>query len=428
MRPLATPVAVAVMRRQWVNLHLEGEQLLNQRWRESRASSETKSPGLHEGRGTGDGNLSPLMLGPAINSPAPALDVGRRFRLLTNVTHPDVPPNPTESQRVLDGLIDNIDVAGPDDTVVLQIRDRGGLLLNRVIEDSVAYSTLGGTPVETVMQQILTAGASALPPLGVSVPTLSLVTPVSPGWDIKQFNQQQMPMLEALRKLALQIGWDLRYRNVGGDEAPQLYFLDPDRTKTRPDLTLGPTEYFDVRDLTLIGDDIRNVVRGWYGNRLTYQSSSTTDAALAGRLTSSIQKYGRRFMQVVEDSSSNVDTLEEITRMVDAAASDLCEPFASQEVSLRYFWPVQLNDLIRFQANGVHYDTDQDWSVVSYQHSLGAEESTTTIRTRGKPIAAYHDWMRGKPRRVHVATEPPPIGPDAEEGALWLPVDSVLFP
>jgi hypothetical protein len=185
-----------------------------------------------------------------------------------------------------------------------------------------------------------------------------------------------------------------------------------------------------VRDLTINGDDIRNRIRGWYANsdRLSYFSEDTTDPALAARLNISQQRYGPRFMQLVEERTSNIDTLPEITRMVDSAAYDLCEPFAEQEIALRY-WPlVQLNDRLRFLPNFVPYDQPHDWSVASYTHTLENGEGTTTIRTRGSAAAAYHDWFRGKPRMTHVHTVAPPVGPSAEEGAIWIPVADLAFP
>jgi hypothetical protein len=211
---------------------------------------------------------------------------------------------------------------------------------------------------------------------------------------------------------------------------PSLYLLDPDRTKTIPDATIGPSEYLDVRDLTINGDDIRNRIRGWYANsdRLSYFSGDTTDSGLAARLNNSQRHYGPGFMQLVEERSSNIDTLPEIARMVDAAAADLCEPFAEQEIALRY-WPlVQLNDRLRFLPNYVHYDQPHDWSVASYTHTLENGEGTTTIRTRGSAAAAYHDWFRGKPRMEHIYTSLPPVGPSAEEDARWAVVASLAFP
>jgi hypothetical protein len=187
-------------------------------------------------RGVGDFNLSPLMLGPASNSPAPALGVKRSFYLATNVTEPGFPPSPSQWQRVLDGVIDNINAAGPDDTIVLEVRDQGGRLLDGTLEESVAFGSLTGTPVEEVMQSLLDF---VLPPV-IGPHGVTLVTPASPLWEVKQFNYQQAPLLEILRKLALQIGWDLRWRYNGGDTNPSLFFVDPDRNKMVPDLTIGP--------------------------------------------------------------------------------------------------------------------------------------------------------------------------------------------
>jgi hypothetical protein len=377
----------------------------------------------------GDTNLSPLMDASLANVAGPLLGVRRKFELSTAIG---------ESggwQRILVGIIDRVNVAAGEDTIQLAVRDMGGYLLNLWFEDEpdLSYSDPGGQPVESIMELMVTHAVGFPTGTIFVTPPIPVLCPVSPGWDIKQFAQLKEPVLEGLRKLALQIGWDLRYRNNSGDVPPSLYLVDPDRTRTTPDAIIGPSEYLDVRDLTINGDDIRNRIRGWYGasDRLSYFSGDTTDPVLAARLNISQQRYGPRFMQLVEERTSNIDTLTEISRMVDAAAADLSEPFAEQEIELRY-WPLlQLNDRIRFLPNGVHYDQPQDWSVASYTHTLVQGEGqmpTTTIRTRGSAAAAYHDWFRGKDRMEHIYTVPPPVGPSAREGARWAVVADLAFP
>jgi hypothetical protein len=55
-------------------------------------------------------------------------------------------------------------------------------------------------------------------------------------------------------------------------------------------------------------------------------------------------------------------------------------------------------------------------------------ERALVCYTEDMSSAEHQRWARGKPRMVHVYTVAPPVGPSAEEGAIWIPVDSLDFP
>src|SRR5690606_38013056 len=75
-------------------------------------------------------------------------------------------------------------------------------LVDTFIETQQVYGSSDGMAVETVMQAILDDNSTGV----------TLYTPSSPGWMLKEFVQAKQPVLDALRQLADQIGWDARYR------------------------------------------------------------------------------------------------------------------------------------------------------------------------------------------------------------------------
>lgn len=220
---------------------------------------------------------------------------------------------------------------------------------------------------------------------------VALYTPTSPGWMIREYEQPRVLPLDALRQLALQIGWDVRFRYDAAGVF-RLTFDEPARTKTVPDTDFGPTEYLDARQLDVTDANIRNVVRVYY-----------TDAATGTRLfeersdAASIARYGRRYMELAEDAASNIDSAAEAGALADAAVSDLATPDAEQAIETMFFWPAELGDLYAFQPNGVHYDTEQRFAVSRLDWSLGASgpgTGRTTIAVRGKPAGAYRRWLK----------------------------------
>lgn len=243
-----------------------------------------------------------------------------------------------------------------------------------------ATSTSAGTPVEDVIQQIIDDN------LGAGVVTLEV--PVSPSWDIKWFLQRRDATLTGIRALVDQIGWDLRFLWDSGSSSYKLTLIEPDRAKTTPDHTFAASEVLEVQGLAQRLDMIRNAVRVVY--------SDSTDLDPQGRpkrkrLTvtdaTSITAYGRRFMEVAEGESSNIDSSAEATTMAEAMRDDLSTPVAELSVTVPFFPWVELGDLYRFTANEIHFTSDQDLAVSGYEHTFDGETARTRFDLRGKPSA-----------------------------------------
>lgn len=326
-------------------------------------------------------SLSPLRTDSILNRNAasqfsPAIDAGRRVEVYAATTAVGVAPISSDWKNIFVGTIDEGDYTRPQ--ISLVARDLGGFLVDRWIEERTQYGSTEGVPIQTVMQTILNNWAGGIP----------LYTPVSPGFLIKPYQQDEQPVMEALQSLADLIGWNVRYKWDNPTSSWRLTLWGPSRSKTTPDRTLGPSRYIDVSALRIGRADVRNVIKLNYPDSITGEPKSVirTDA-------NSILKYGRRWLRIVEGGNSSIDTKAEAEAMADAILADLKDPKADNGIDMHFDWSIELEDLIRFQPNGVHYDTNTDLSVVSLQHTLSMDRQRTNIATRGKPCGKFLGWI-----------------------------------
>lgn len=287
--------------------------------------------------------------------------------------------------------------------VVVTGRDLGGQLVDDWVQVETAYGSGPGIALETVMQTVLNDWAAGV----------SLYTPTSPSYLISPaFRNQRQSVMDALLVLAQLPGWDIRYKWDSGTSAFRLTLYQPDRTKTIPDYTLGSADYIGISTLDLELTDVRNLLILSYPTVTGVRATATVSDA------TSIIRYGGpsarpRFLYIQEPDNSPVNTSGEAATLLAAALADLKDPKAQVEAELPFFWPVELGDLLRFKANGIHFDTDQDWAVVSIKHSLSRNHHRTILRLRGKPAGQYinwiersgvaggvTDWTEGTPRRA----------------------------
>lgn len=245
--------------------------------------------------------------------------------------------------------------------------------------ESGATSTSVGTPVETVMQQILNdnLGAGAV----------TLWTPASPLWDVVWFLVSRQSVFAELKALADEIGWCLRYSDHAGTQ--DLKFFDPNRTTTTSLRTFDPGQYEDPTKLALDWKLIRNAGRGVFGDSQDLDpAGNPLRKAVTHEDATSISKYGRLFFELSEDSTSNIDTVSEADDLVLRVLSDLSEPTADMTIPLSlFFFAVELCDLYTFTADDVRFDVDQKLAVSSYSHEYSSGSVSTSLDVRGKPAS-----------------------------------------
>lgn len=327
--------------------------------------------------------LSPLRTDSTLNrlddgvTYGPLIDLVRPITIEVATTPVGVLPSGSDFKLKFDGTTQTINIAG--NPIVVDCLDKGRTLVRRWVEAPRAYGSGPGVALETVMQSIHDdeLGAGVMP----------VFTPVSPSYLISPVYQQQIePIMDADVALAQLPGFDVREKWDDGSAAFRFTLYRPDRTKTVPDFTFGPDRYFDVTQLELSELDVRNVIivsfkdSADFGNRKTI---TVFDSA-------SITKFGRSVLFITESDTSPINTVAEATTMANAALADLKDPKAEFEVSMPLFWPAELGDLYRFTSNGVHFNENQDWAVVSITDGL----HDTRLKLRGSPAGQYLTWLK----------------------------------
>lgn len=270
--------------------------------------------------------------------------------------------------------------------------------------DYVAAPTTSGNPVEQVMQNIMTDHKAA------SDPTVTLYTPSSPSWAIRQFIQQRQFVLDAVQALAKQIGWDVRYKWRSGTGQFEFTFYAPDRASVTTQFTFTTADYEDPSKLA---QDISQIRNAW---RLVYSDAGDLwpDGQPKRKIievsdATSITKYGELWAEIQEDSASGIDSVTEATTLVNAALSDCKEPTVELSVPLTRGFPwVELNDRDAFKANNLHFTQDQTLAVTGWSHTFESGKLKTTLNTRGQPSIGTTTWLE---RSVHpqvIPTQAPP--------------------
>jgi hypothetical protein len=256
--------------------------------------------------------------------------------------------------------------------------------------DYVGAPTTSGNPVEQIIQNILDDNK------GTGDPTVTLYTPSSPGWAITQFLQQRGFTLDAVRALALQIGWDLRYKWRSGPNDFEFTLYQPTRSSPTVAFTFNTDEYQDPTQLAVEIATIRNSWRGIYSDASDLWPDGTPKRKVIEVSDStSITKYGELWAEIQEDSASQIDSSAEMTALLNAALSDCKEPTAVLGVPLVRGFPwVEINDYYTFNGNNQAWDGGS-LAVTEYHHSFdnNAAKLVTQLVCRGLPTIGTASWL-----------------------------------
>lgn len=321
-------------------------------------------------------SLSPFRGDSTLNTGGAAIDAGRAIRISPATTAWGTAAVSGDFKLLFDGKIGPIEFANRMEIIG---RDLGGFLVTRQIKEDSEIRDPAGIPLEDLIQDILTEWA----------PGITLYTPTSPGFMVTSQNWGKGSLFDAIRTAAGGIGWDIRYLWDDATSAFRLTLFEPERTKTDPDWTLSANRYFSITQLGINPDNIRNYIQISFLNSATGQRDTVfaTDTVSVGR-------FEEQWMEIVEGDDSPINSATEAQALADAALADLAWPIAEKQVEMPFFWPVEIGDLIRFNANGVHSVDDMDLAVTGYQHRLERGVARTTLYVRGKPAGFYRDWIR----------------------------------
>ncbi len=359
-------------------------------------------------REVGDFSLAPLRSNSSYNADGPSIDAGRRILIDTAC----VPLGTTADavleedwHTVFDGFIDDVEWA--ENPITIDARDAGAPLYDTWFPQS---DVIIPTPPDDTIQAVL----QTLLDLGQLDTAVTLYVPVlpSPAVLLGTFRYDIENVMDAVQRVAQLNGFDLRYRWSDPDQAFRLTYKDPGRDKTTPDFDINSSNYIKVSDLKIDRTNIRNDITIWYSNS---DDSGNRDFVRIASPTS-VLRYGRRSMVLQEASDSPIQKTDAATLMAQFILFDIAEPYADHAVEMFYFWPVELHNLIRFQANLVHSDTPLDLAVVAYKHTIDSKGARSVLTTRGKPGGHYWQWLTRRPVSPGDNPDGPPGTPPGFSG------------
>jgi len=349
-----------------------------------------------------------------------------------------ISPDSSDYMSVFKGSINQIDFGGTEE-ISIECRDLSGPLIDAYIETEYEYgaqyknddgavvvsSTL---PVQGEMQKILddnddTQQLVGRPAKTGSYSPITLRVTGSPDWNIAAYKQRREPVLSAITERASQLAWICKYRYQNDTSAWELDFHDPDRDLVSAAKVIKPEDVLAASDARIDDTTVRNVVRVIYQSREPYADAASrpdvntaltipgsyiatndnmgpdnhgnsTPAYVQIENPASIAKYGRKFMEVAEESSSQIDTVKEAGRFALGMIQDLDEPQFSHSVTVDYDPTVSVNDKAIMTPNPLYYTVSQILAVQSVAHTIDNQKKTTQLKLRGKPSAGFKKWLQ----------------------------------
>lgn len=363
----------------------------------------------------------------------PFLDLGRDIEVKAATVPLGMQATDQQLQSIIFGSIDSLDWSSGE-AVAVHFRDQGGRLIDTYIEELAPYAA--GQPAEslqTVLQNILDANDSGT--FTGSYDPITLSAPVDPNWTLltqengQDLLQRREPVMTALRTLAGQIGWDVRYLYNDATESWELTLFEPDRTQITPDITIAEEDVINATQLEISIQDTRPVWRVTFPHSGTSSdsppsaASGTTQTHAAAGVDhrgqrnpawikieddAALAKYGRRFAEVNEANVRAIDTFVEAQRFCLALLSDTAEPDLTHSLTLPLTWRIEVNDMLGIEEVREFYTGAQTLAVSSFRHNFGST-ATTTVGLRGKPSVGFKRWLKVEARPGQA--RPPVISP-----------------
>jgi len=328
--------------------------------------------------------------------------------------------------QIFSGSIDSVNWASS--TISVECIDDGSTLVDTYFELEADYnSPNGSSTAEAGMQALINAGISVAPP--------ALYTPVSPGWTIGPWTQRRESVMQSIQTLADQIGWLVKYKY---DPISRLYRLtlhDPQRAQTRFDGVITPKDYTQVSRIAQALTNVRNVVRVSFldtnGGANGVDREGNVRGAPAKQEASdaaSIALYGRRFMEIAESATSNIDSNAEALEMASAILADLKTPDVNIDLDLPY-WEIEIGDRLLFEENGRTWDTPQTMCVVSKTISFQGGSVRTSLQMKAAPASGVQKHLvkeAGPGRSLPPTIDPARAGVDFGRRGFYAPVQGMM--
>jgi len=351
-------------------------------------------------REVGDDSLAPLVTDSVFNQVvggyAPRVYFSRRFEVQVAITAAGNTPSANDWFTLVAGATEEVEVGGKGSVVFISGRD-DLKLMDRVIltDEEEEFGSESGTPLETVVQQVLNHY------LTTAAPVIEFPTPLN--FSVTSYKTRPgQTIREAVDALLGHVGGYVEQRWHTG--ALRLVAMLPNRNSSSasPVAVLGPDQYLDIKKSNQKESGIRNTVKVRFWNKSTKKIDSVTAvdsdsiAALGGF------PLGVRAIEFTEGDGSAIDTVEEAWDFANLILEDLSTPLVQQEIE-NLFWPwVELGDYIQWEPNFRITDNAYIWAVTGFRHRLG-KTHRTTFRTSGQAKGGSKRWRRG----TGVITLPP---------------------
>lgn len=350
--------------------------------------------------------------------------------------------------NVFEGVLDSVGWGGPNE-VTIECRDRGGRMQDVIIPVVTHRSTSPptGNTVESVIQGIIDDAKGIAPPSTYinnwGLPNTgaywgasglwTIKVPTSSGWMVRAFDLENgINLLEAINRLADQIGWTFKSAWSEVDLDWRMTWSAPPRNQTHPNCVLAEDDVMDAQSIKSDVADIRNEIwisfvpfsgavaadlaipsvvtgtttaavgsllqtatsavaaaqtsTGTENNRATFiLKSSQLDTSESG--SDSISRFGVRRMGNSEDPTSNINTITETQLMALAILRDLQMPKMDAAFKLPCLPELVENDIVRVRQNGRWFTADQTLAAVDVTHTFSEGELSTSLGLRGRATA-----------------------------------------
>lgn len=331
-----------------------------------------------------DGSLAPLMGGSPLNRDALGqykrlLNAGRGWYIRNVLTNVGNVPAPGDWWELIRGQIDDVNWPERKSKITLACRDLGGILLETTTKDELEFG-VDGQSLEAGLQLVLDHWK----------PGVQIYVPVATGLTIPKLKvPRDVKLLPALREEATRFAMDLRYLWDAGTSSFRLTLYTPDRDKEIPDLTISPSLYKDIRQLSISRLNVRNSFTIWYPDK------NTGKIERIDRLNQpSIDEYEEFWMGFEEGPNSPLDDAVKASAFLGAADSDVSEPLLDQEVEMMFFPHLELGDLLELEPNNIHHDSAQKLAALTIRDRVYPTERRTWVQGREKPAGMFLPWFR----------------------------------
>lgn len=315
----------------------------------------------------------------------------KQIRVSLAVTPIDTAPATADWMLKFRGRINDVDIN--EYSVRLTCRDEMGVLADTFIEDEREYGADDGSiTVESVMQSILNAWGGSVKlwsPNGTAGSEFNAAD--TPSWAIRRYRQQRMNVMDALVRLADQVGYDLRFSWQTSAADLKLVMRAPVRVTPTVDRTFTMADFVDLKP-SLSLTDIRNAWRvGYYVKSGAHHYTNTVSDA------TSVSAFGRRWAEIGESPTSQIDTSTEAVNLATRALSDTASPTVVVQATMPLFPNAELLDYYTVTGDDKIIST-VSMGVRSVSHTVDETGGRTTLTLAGLP-ASRSNWAAAQQAR-----------------------------